>query len=304
MAQPPATASACGPRPGLYQGQPVALATRHGKEQVLRRPFRSGLGIELVLAHGFDTDSLGSFSGERPRPADALTTCRLKAEAGMEACGLPLGLASEGSYGPHPTIPLLPLGLECLTFIDRPRRLVISERLLSPRVCCSERLLGGEEDPGPWLERVGFPAQGVIVLPHQPPGSGPASPPAGTISKGIHSLEELERARRRASSCAEGGRVLLQTDLRAHHNPSRMAAIRRLAFRLVRRIRTPCPACQAPGWGLVETTPGLPCAWCGQPTALVQSEIHGCASCDHRLSRPRSDGLLRADPGHCLHCNP
>jgi hypothetical protein len=304
MAQTPATASAFAPLPGPYQGQPVALATRHGKERVLRRPFRSGLGVELVLAHGVDTDSLGSFSGERPRPADALTTCRLKAEAGMEACGLPLGLASEGSYGPHPTIALLPLGLEWLTFIDRPRQLVISERMVSPRVCCSERILAAGEDPAPWLARVGFPAQGLIVRPHQPAGAGAAPLPAEAISKGIHSLEDLEQARRRASALAEDGRVLLQTDLRAHHNPTRMAAIRRLAFRLVRRLQTPCPACQAPGWGLVETTAGLPCAWCGEATALVRAEIHGCASCDHRVSLPRPDGLLQADPGHCDYCNP
>lgn len=103
---------------------------------------------------------------------------------------------------------------------------------------------------------------------------------------------------------APNGQVLLQTDLRAHHNPSRMTAIRRLAFRLVRRLQTPCPACQAPGWGLVETPAGLPCAWCGAPTALVRADIHGCASCDHRISHPRPDGLLQADPGHCDHCNP
>ena len=105
MAQTPATASAFAPLPGPYQGQPVALATRHGKERVLRRPFRAGLGVELMLAHGIDTDSLGSFSGERPRPADVLTTWRLKAEAGMEACGLPLGLASEGSTALTPPSP-------------------------------------------------------------------------------------------------------------------------------------------------------------------------------------------------------
>jgi hypothetical protein len=282
----------------------VALATRHGKERVLRRPFRSGLGVELVLAHGFDTDSLGSFSGERPRPADALTTCRLKAEAGMEACGLPLGLASEGSYGPHPTIPLLPQGLEWLTFIDRPRQLVISERMLTPRVCCSERILAAGEDPAPWLERVGFPAQGLIVLPHQPAGAGAAPLPAEAISKGIHSLEDLEKAQRRASALAEDGRVLLQTDLRAHHNPTRMAAIRRLAFRLVRRLQTPCPACQAPGWGVVDTVVGLPCEWCGRPSALLAAEVFGCVACNHRHQVPRADGLSRADPGHCSFCNP
>ena len=304
MAQTPATASAFAPLPGPYQGQPVALATRHGKERVLRRPFRAGLGVELVLAHGFDTDSLGSFSGERPRPADALTTCRLKAEAGLETCGVALGLASEGSYGPHPTIALLPVGIEWLTFVDRPRQLVISERMLSPRVCCSQRVLASGEDPAPWLKRVGFPAQGLIVFPHPPAGAGGSPPPAGAISKGIHNLEDLERARRRAAALAADGRVLLQTDLRAHHNPSRMAAIRRLAFLLVRRIQTPCPACNTPGWGVVDTVVGLPCEWCGRPSALLAAEVFGCVACNHRAQVPRADGLSRANAGHCSFCNP
>ena len=282
----------------------MALATRHGKERVLRRPFRAGLGVELVLAHGFDTDSLGSFSGERPRPADALTTCRLKAEAGLEACGVALGLASEGSYGPHPAIALLPVGIEWLTFVDRPRQLVISEGMLSPRVCCSQMVLASGEDPAPWLKRVGFPAQGLIVFPHPPAGAGGSPPPTGAISKGIHNLEDLERARRRAAALAADGRVLLQTDLRAHHNPSRMAAIRRLAFLLVRRIQTPCPACTAPGWGVVDTVVGLPCEWCGRPSALLAAEVFGCVACNHRHEVPRPDGLSRAHAGHCSFCNP
>ena len=282
----------------------MALATRHGKERVLRRPFRAGLGVELVLAHAFDTDSLGSFSGERPRPADALTTCRLKAEAGLETCGVALGLASEGSYGPHPTIALLPVGIEWLTFVDRTRQLVISERMLSPRVCCSQRVLASGEDPAPWLKRVGFPDQGLIVLPHPPAGAGGSPPPTGAISKGIHNLEDLERARRRAAALAADGRVLLQTDLRAHHNPSRMTAIRRLAFLLVRRIQTPCPACNAPGWGVVDSMVGLPCEWCGRPSALLAAEVFGCVACNHRAQVPRPDGLSRAHAGHCNFCNP
>ena len=57
-------------------------------------------------------------------------------------------------------------------------------------------------------------------------------------------------------------RVLLQTDLRAHHNPSRMAAIRRLAFLLVRRIQTePHPEAPAP----------RPRVSGAEPAALVES---------------------------------
>ena len=60
--------------PSPYAGRPVALATCHGKERVLRRPFRAGLGVEIMVASGFDTDSLGTFSGcllyTSPSPRD------------------------------------------------------------------------------------------------------------------------------------------------------------------------------------------------------------------------------------------
>ena len=127
---------------------------------------------------------------------------------------------------------------------------------------------------------------------------------ATAIHKGIQSTEALLAAIRCAAAEAPTGEVQLETDMRAHCNPTRMASIRQLSFRLVRRIATPCPSCQAPGWGLIDVLPGLPCGWCGQPTALIRAEIHGCVRCDHRQERPRRDGLRQADPGQCPFCNP
>ena len=280
---------------------PVVLASRHGKERVLARPFREGLGLELVVAEQIDTDQFGTFTGERARPADAATTCRLKAEAALDATGACFGLASEGSFGPHPAIPFLPLAIEWMTFVDRRRDLVISERLEGSPTNFSHTVIAVGDDPAAWLERIGFPAHGVIVSPQR---SDPHPSDPHPIVRGLHSPEALAKAIRGAAAHSADGLALLQSDMRAHCNPTRMASIRRLAFRLVRRIRTACPSCGSPGWGLVDREPGLPCSWCGLPTALLRAEIHGCARCDQRAEVPRRDGLLRADPQHCAHCNP
>jgi hypothetical protein len=279
----------------------VVLASRHGKERVLARPFREGLGLELVVAEQIDTDQFGTFTGERARPADAATTCRLKAEAALDATGACFGLASEGSFGPHPAIPFLPLAIEWMTFVDRRRDLVISERLEGSPTNFNHTVIAVGDDPAAWLERIGFPAHGVIVSPQR---SDPHPCAPYPIVRGLHSPEALAKAIRGAAAHSADGLALLQSDMRAHCNPTRMASIRRLAFRLVRRIRTACPSCGSPGWGLVEREPGLPCSWCGLPTALLRAEIHGCAHCDQRAEVPRRDGLLRADPQHCGHCNP
>jgi hypothetical protein len=267
----------------------------HRKERAMGRPFRQALGVELVLPSNLDTDSLGTFTGERARPADAASTCRIKAEAGMASAGLPLGLASEGSFGPHPAVPLLAVGHEWMTFVDGPQGLVITEQLLCWRTNFSHCLVGPGEDPAAWLQRVGFPTHAVIVRP---------SGPGGAVAKGLQSLEQLTTALQWAAAHSHDGRVLLETDMRAHLNPTRMASIRRLAFRLARRIRSRCPACSAPGWGWVDGIPGLPCRWCGEPTPLTRLELHGCGACGHQHPMPRRDGMVKADPGQCPHCNP
>ncbi len=213
-------------------GRTIALASQHGKGRVLARPLRQGLGLTLRLATTVNTDLLGSFSGEYPRPMDALTTCRLKAEAGMDALGLDLGLASEGAFGPHPVVPFLPIGREWLTFVDRRHQLTISEYAMSRRTNYSSFKAASPEAALGWLKEVGFPSHAVMV------GSSSVPPSVDWLAKAVHSRGELA---------------------------TRMASIRRLAFQLVRRINASCPACAAPGWGLVRTIGGLPCSSCWPP---------------------------------------
>jgi len=165
---------------------PVCLTTRHGKERALARPFRVGLGLALVVS-SCDTDQLGTFSGECGRPADALATCRRKALLGLEQSGLALGLASEGSFGPHPAVPLLPVGHELLVLLDRERGLEVVEERLELRTNYSQQTFGPDDDPGAWLHRIGFPAHGVIVRPA-------GWTPGAALFKGLTTAADLQRA--------------------------------------------------------------------------------------------------------------
>ncbi len=334
-----------------YAGQAVALATRHGKQRVIGRALRHGLGAELLHLPQLDTDQLGTFCGTVARQGTALEACIAKAELALAHGGTGLAIASEGSFGPHPAVPLLPLGLEVMVFLDSERGLTIHEQLQARRTNFAQRRLtaasleseAGAADLERWLSAVGFPSHALIVRPLETPllgnqrldnpavaGPRPGEPlseaasagdqapsnqvpiqqapgdPAGAalIRKGIRTHGQLRQAIRLAAAQSPSAQVQLETDMRAHCNPTRMASIRQLSFRLVRRIASPCPGCQAPGWGLIASEPGLPCAWCGLPTALTRAEIHGCVRCDERRELPRRDGLRQADPGHCPHCNP
>ena len=96
----------------------------------------------------------------------------------------------------------------------------------------------------------------------------------------------------------------LETDLRAHLNPTRMAAIAAAAADLVANARCRCPGCGAPGFAADGIVPGLPCAWCGEPTPLALAVVRTCARCGARREDPRPDGRTHAEPGECPSCNP
>ena len=287
-----------------YAGRSIWLTTLHGKERALARPLAWGLGASLRVCAS-DTNRLGTFSGDVERPADPLTTCRRKAELGLEATGASLGLASEGSFGPHPAIPFLPVGQEVLVFIDRERQLTVVEQHLELRTTFASRTLQGDGlnsvELQHWLELVRFPSHALIV---RPAPESEASGHSGPCFKGISSPQELHDAVLRCASHRGDGQVLLESDMRAHCNPTRMASIRRLGIVLVRRLRQHCPACGSPGWGRGKLIKGLPCCDCGTPTALVAAEQWQCPACAHTQHRPRRDGVQQADPLHCPWCNP
>lgn len=276
------------PRPDAmaYRGTTAALATRHGKEQAIAPAF-AALGMALRVPHDIDTDTLGTFTGEVPRPAPMRETARMKARLGMDATGLPIGIASEGSFGPHRVIPFLAAGRELMVFIDDERGIEVAEEALSERTNFAALELVPGADLEGFLTRAGFP-QHALVLRH-----------GDAIHKGIATRGDLDRLLARCD-----GPARLETDMRAHLNPTRMAEIAALAGRLAQRLATDCPACGTPGFGPVRREAGLPCEDCGAPTPLIRSIVLGCARCAHEHHQPRQDMRAAASPADCPECNP
>ncbi|MEW5906670.1 MAG: DUF6671 family protein [Elusimicrobiota bacterium] len=281
-------------RASSYAGRSIALLTKHGKGRAIAPVLEPALGCRIKLVSGYDTDQLGTFTRDIPRAGTQLESARKKARIGMELSGLPLGLASEGSFGPDPMIGMLPWNVEVLIFLDNEQGLEIAG--------CAQ----GEANhvhllTGDWAAAEGFarkaefPAHHLVVRPEDENDA--------RIRKGIASWTELKAAFAWAQAQSAGGQVFLETDLRAHANPRRMENIRRAAEDLAARLRALCPACGAPGFWLVERVTGLPCAGCGMPTREIRAEIHGCLKCAHRVTRTRT-GSRYADPGRCDCCNP
>ncbi|OYU34282.1 MAG: hypothetical protein CFE35_16455 [Novosphingobium sp. PASSN1] len=251
-------------------------------------------GLNLVVPSMLDTDTLGSFDGRLARTGTAIDTAIAKARLGFAASGQSLALASEGSFGPHPRLPLLAAGIEVLVFIDAERELTLTETLFVERTNFGHRDVPETAALGDWLTRVGFPGHALMVRPLG----------GAVIAKGIQDAATLARAVAEAVALSPDRRARVETDMRAHLNPTRMASIRRLGIRLARRIATPCPACAAPGWGQSGVTRGLPCADCGTATEMIAGIEFRCTACGHAETLSRPDGLTHAPPGYCPACNP
>lgn len=280
-----------------YVGRSVALATKHGKERQIAPAFAHMLQMQVEVPADIDTDVLGTFTGEIPRPGSPAETVYKKARLGMERSGLPLGLANEGSFGPHPALPFILADRELMLFIDDERGIQVQEVLVSEEVVAAQCTARSYDELEAFLARARFPSHALIVRPH-----GSMQP--DLIFKGITEAQHLAELIQRCAAGSPEGLTHIETDLRAHMNPTRRQVIQRLAEQLAQRLSRLCPQCGTPGWGIVDQTRGLPCAWCGQPTELVRELIFGCQACTYRQPQGRADGLLAAPPDQCPFCNP
>ncbi len=280
--------------PSRYAGQRVALLTQHGKERVLTPVLEAVLGCRVERVAGYDTDLLGTFTRDIPRAGTQLEAARQKARLGMEISGLPLGLASEGSFGPDPMLGMFPWNVEFLIWIDAGLGLEIIG-VAQGKTNSAHVLAANWEEAEAFARQAGFPEHHLVVRPE-----GENDP---RLHKGIADRADLQAAFARALDQSESQCVFIETDMRAHANPTRMENIRLAAEDLVQKLRSPCPACGLPGFWIVERISGLPCADCGAPTRETRAEIHGCLKCAHRVTRERTDKEC-ADAGRCDYCNP
>lgn len=278
----------------VYAGQRIALLTQHGKEHVIAPVLDAALDCRVERVGDFDTDTLGTFTREIPRAGTQLEAARQKARIGMERSGLPLGLASEGAFGPDPMTGLLPWNVELLVFIDDERGLEVTG-MAQQATRFAHLLTTDWAEARRFAQQAGFPEHRLVVRPQ-----GEDDP---RIEKGIDTWVSLEAAFHRASEAASNGQVFLEHDVRAHMHPSRREVIRQAVENLATKLIALCPACGTPGFGMVERLAGLPCADCGAPTRETRTTIHGCLKCDYRKMHARTD-LLAADPGCCDFCNP
>lgn len=277
-----------------YTQQRIGLASIHRKERAAAAPFRRLLDAEIVVAPRVDTDQLGTFSGEIPRPDALVETCLAKAELAFDSLDVDCALASEGSYGPIDRVPLKPGGLEIMAFVDRKRGVRLVETLLTHRTNWRLwRFGGGDPAVHAAIAAIGFPESGIFVM---------RNTDFSEPHKSLKTVDEVVAAVDREAARSDDGLALLISDMRAHRNPQRMQVLRALSWKLARRLAHTCPKCGAPGFGHVHSTRGLPCEECREPTHWIDFEVDGCSACGHAVARPRKDRRKSAPRTACRVC--
>ena len=278
----------------MFKGRSLLIATKHEKEQIISPIFEKEFGVKCFVPDHFDTDVLGTFTGEVERKADPITTARQKCTLAMDQANADLAIASEGSFGPHPSIFFVNADEEFLVFIDKKNDLEIIVKEISTTTNFNASEILSLRTLKEFANKVGFPAHGLILR--------QSKDDFKIIYKGITTWIKLIDAYNHLINHSDT--VYVETDMRAIYNPTRRNVIQDATHKLVEKIKTTCPACKTPGFGITSVKEGLPCSACKTPTRSVLSHIHGCQKCNYEDYKVYPYDKTEEDPMYCDQCNP
>jgi hypothetical protein len=277
-----------------YLNQPIVLTTKHEKYSLIAPILEAELGLKVVL-HEADTDQLGTFTGEIERTLSPSDAAIEKAKLGMMALGHKLAIASEGSIGPDLQMPFTQSDIEYVALVDSDRGIEIVERFRSFEIIAGEIVTDSSSDLSDFLRSIDFPNHKLIAQSNGARGEH--------VVKGIGDRHQLQRAIQDLAAKSPDGKVLLQTDFRAHCSPSRQQNIIEATKLLAKRVRELCPSCSTPGFGVTRFERGLDCSDCGELVSnAVKFEVSGCPKCSFEEAGQQLADF--ADPSNCDGCNP
>ncbi len=279
----------------LFIGRKLLVASMHNKHQVIAPIFKREWNSEVVCEVEMNTDQFGTFSGEIERELDPLSSAIAKCRLGLNLSGLDLGVATEGSFGPHPSLPWMAAHEEWMVLLDEKNDLTISKRKWSINTNFNQAKISSEDELFQFAEKVHFPSHALILRSKKEDGSQ-------EIVKGIHDVQLLKDCFHRMN--IPSSELIVETDMRAHFNPTRMKVIEELTIELIQKVVSQCPECSRNGFGDQRVEPGLPCGQCGIPTSSPLYKITTCFSCGFEKREMNPTGNSIEDPTYCQFCNP
>ena len=278
----------------MFSNRSLIIATKHEKEKVIAPLLEKELGVFCFVNENFDTDTLGTFTGEIGRELDPIATARKKCLMAMELNNCDLGVASEGSFGPHPSLFFVSADDEFLIFIDKKNNFEFIVRELSTVTNFNGKEIKTKEELLEFAHSINFPSHGLILR--------KAKGDTNEIIKGITEVNHLNESFHKLFD--KYNSVYAETDMRALYNPSRMKVIGSATEKLIAKINSLCPQCSNPGFGITDAKRGLECGLCGSPTNSTLCYIYVCQHCQYVKEEMYPHKKTTEDPMYCDYCNP
>ncbi len=277
----------------FFTGRSAVIANKHSKERVIAPILEEALGLKIIVPKKIDTDQFGTFTRDIARRGSQLDAARSKALEGIKLTGLDIGIASEGAFAPYG---FTNANTEIVILIDLKNNWEFVGGSKSLQTNIAETSVNSVEDALIFAKQIGFPEHGLVVRKNKKDTK--------YMSKGINSEVELRQAVERILKLPLNNRVFIETDMRAHQNPTRMEVIRQAALDLVRTIKRRCTECGTPGMKYIKSNSGLPCSSCGLKTDSTLSITYECQSCHAIKDEIYPYGIKTCDPANCQWCNP
>lgn len=278
----------------MYLNQKIVVATMHSKEDVIQPLIESALNCLCFVPNDFDTDLFGTFSGEIDRKLSPLETLKAKCNSAMEKTNCDIGIASEGSFGPHPSMFFAHADEELLIFIDKKNDIEIVVKELSLDTNFYATYVETENELLKLAKILKFPSHGLILRKNETE--------TVDVIKGIILKKELLESF--AYLKCKYDKVYVETDMRAMYNPTRMGVIKQTTLKLIKSIQTQCPNCLFPGFSVLKAEAGLTCSCCKLPTKSIISHTYKCKKCSHTENIKYPNNKTFEDPMYCGYCNP
>lgn len=278
----------------MFTNRKLLIATKHGKETVIAPILEEELGVICIRNEKFDTDTLGTFTGEIERKIGVVATLREKCLQAAKLHDCDLVVASEGSFGPHPTLFFAVADDEFMMFLYLKNNIEIIAREVDLKTNFAGETISNETKLLEFAMKVLFPSHGLILK------SSENNPEISY--KGIQSesdlLDKFNQLQNKYTS------VFIETDMRANFNPTRMQVIEKLAKQLIKKIKSCCPECATPGFDVTEVVAGLRCEQCNLTTKSTLSHLYQCKKCHFTLEKKFPNGKEKESAMYCDYCNP
>ncbi len=269
----------------------LVIASKHNKEKAIA-PIANRNGYECVVTSLVDTDSLGTFTGEKERTLLPLEAAKLKCELAIKLENVQAAIATEGSFFPHPSFYGLLMHEEIVYIIDRNKGVedYFIERTTQTnfgKTNCTQL-----SEVLTFARQAKFPEHAIIL--------SYKNKDYLQFVKGIDDEETLIKTTENIFKTSN--ELSIETDMRAMFNPLRMEVIATATEKLFKRLSQACPKCNQPGFDQREVKPGLPCSACGLPTPQIRFFVKKCNYCSFTVNEPSKNHS--ADPQFCEFCNP